>query len=204
MDVDQKALGTRSPGDSRLSGSFPFIPSSNWTEVATGWIWIGALRTYAAHGLLFRQGLAELPVLFCPDDRNMVADEQLANTGSDVDAYGTYGYRHLDQTTRDLLDDLGRNEMGQPARALLFDMISDGPFPLVQRITHDRRFVNVAYTQGHVLRLTNRNNSLYFAPSDFAGFPMSFARRLDQVLVNADFGERGDPASAPTLGPMPP
>ncbi len=184
---------------------FPLFPTRPWTEFATGWLWVGNLRQYSAHGLLWRRGLGDLRVFFCPDDRDMDMSAQMANLGTSADAYGTYLYRHLDQTTRDRLEDLGVNETGRKARALFFDMISQGPMPILQRTTHDDRYVNITYVDGHVQRCLNNQAAFSFLPVDYSDpLPVSFARRIDQALVTCDYAERSDPAEAPRLPLMPP
>src|SRR5262245_1520595 len=50
---------------------FPLDPSGAWTDFATGWVWLGFLQEYSAHGLLYQRGLAELRTIFCPDDLEM-------------------------------------------------------------------------------------------------------------------------------------
>jgi prepilin-type processing-associated H-X9-DG protein len=178
---------------------FPFLPDRRWTEFATGWVWIGAIGRFSAHGLLFDGETSDPRIAFCPDDRGIDVSAQIRAIGTPEDAFGTYMYRHLDQTTRVQIDDLGRDEAGLAATALFCDMQSDGPTPALQRRTHDGAFVNIAYAGGHVLQVRNGDDRFSFTPQDFAAFPHSFARRIDQILITADFAETGDPAAAPRL-----
>lgn len=192
--ADQRGRIPAGPGD-----PFPFFPPRPWTDFATGWVWIGAMQQYGAHGLLVDHGLSDLHVIFCPDDGDAEVEAQLANIGTPGDAYGTYGYRHLDETTRCSLDDLGVDSAGLPARALFFDLISDGPTPMMQRMTHDGLWVNLAFTDGHVKRCRNTHGVLSIKAEAFAAFPVSFIRRLDELLVTADYAATGNPCDAPQL-----
>ena len=120
------------------------------------------------------------------------------------DAYANYTYRQLDQTTNDRIDDLGNNELGQSARALLLDLNQFvpagvvGPDRLVN-VNHDGLAVNILYLDGHAKSVNNPDHLFDAREQDYlAGLP-AFLRRVQQVLVTADYAETNDASDTPPL-----
>ena len=138
--------------------------------------------------------------MFCPGtDNSEIYSTDLTNllsTGT-TDIYSGYSYRQLDETTKDRLSDLGQNSAKQPAAALFLDCQRYGPTNIA--INHANRFSNIAYAGGHVRTVKNTNDVFTARAIDYATFPTSLISRLDQILVNADYVEIGDPQNAPQL-----
>jgi hypothetical protein len=59
--------------------------------------------------------------------------------------------------------------------------------------------VNILYRDGHAETLDNREHVFSIRPEDYFGFPASVERRLNEILVAADFAETGDPTQTPPL-----
>jgi prepilin-type N-terminal cleavage/methylation domain-containing protein len=126
-----------------------------------------------ALGLLLPQQLCDEPkVLFCPSsDQFLNADAQLANVGKGQAQCGYY-YRHAGNTntfdtrggtvsapTDIVLDHLGNNRNGIPIRALAMDtqFLCAGltAFGITPSTHHQQRFVDILYSDGHVLTQPN-------------------------------------------------
>jgi len=178
---------------------FLFDPSTTWTQNAMINYYSGALRAFAAHGLLVKQRLLDPVHLYCPADDFSDPKADIPEVGSAEDGLSSYIYRHLQQTTRRDVDNLGRNEIGMPARAVLLDANMDSSIPGWRRGNHNGREVNIAFLDGHVKRFDNKRQRLSIRQQDFAGFPQSLRRRIDQILVTADYAEAGQISLAPTL-----
>lgn len=177
----------------------PFA-AQNWDEWATNQVWIGGKRAPLGLGALIQHDLTQPKVLYCPADDTNDPSEELEKIvrQPDEDAFCSYLYRQRDQTTRDRLDHLGFNDLKFPARALALDANSLGPGDFT-RTNHDARRVNILYLEGHVLRFENRENVLSIREQDYYGFPDSMERRLNEIMVAADYAERDDPARTPPL-----
>lgn len=183
------------------AGPSPF--GRAWTQVNGAGIWFGApLNTDMGAGLLRDPYLGSgAEAYFCPGDDTISPDEQLAHIGTEANALASYAYRHLSQTTRVRLPDLGDNQAGQPARALFMDAESYGPDPSTYHSAHGGAWVNIAYLDTHVNRATNVDDVLAITPEAFESLPDMTAvfERGDQVFVNADYAAAGDPADAPRI-----
>lgn len=177
----------------------PFHPQ-NWDEWASNQVWVGALRTPNALGTLLARDMTQPKALFCPADDGTDPIEELGKIERfpDLDAFGSYLYRQRDQTTRDRIDQLGRNDLGMPARALALDMNSRGAGPL-ERTNHNAAQVNILFLEGHVLRRRNTDDVLAIREQDYWGFPDSVERRLNEIVVAGDYSERDDPRNTPPL-----
>jgi len=180
----------------------PYFSDQEWSEWATNQVWIGAYRTYNGLGAILSRDVREPRVLFCPADDTSDPVEELAKLERqpEEDAFCSYLYRQRDQTTRDDLSNLGENELGFPARALALDVNSLGP-GVQYRTNHEARFVNVLYLEGHAFTYANRDNVFSLREEDYYGFPASIERRLNEIIVAADYAERDDPARTPPFPP---
>lgn len=177
----------------------PFHPQT-WDQWASNQVWIGSLRAPNALGPLLTRDMTQPKALFCPADDSTDPIEELGKIERfpDQDAYSSYLYRQRDQTTRDRIDQLGLNDLNMPARALALDMNSRGSGPL-ERTNHAAAQVNILFLEGHVLRRKNTDDVLSIREKDYWGFPDSVERRLNEIVVAADYSERDDPTHTPPL-----
>jgi prepilin-type N-terminal cleavage/methylation domain-containing protein len=177
-----------------------YFPTQGWDEWATNQVWLGTLKANQGLGTLLDVDLRQPRVLFCPaDDTNDPFEElEKIEQRGDEDAYCSYLYRQRDQITRDRLDYLGTNDLGLEARALALDAnsLGEGDFA---RTNHEAREVNILYRDGHAETFENRQHVFSLRQEDFFGFPASVERRLNEILVAADFAESGDPTQTPPL-----
>ncbi len=179
---------------------FMFDPSTKWNRNAAVFFWAAPLNDYNGHGLLVKQHLLDPVHLFCPDDEFLDPKVETANIGGPAFARSSFSYRNLQQTTRCEIDNLGADEAGLPARAILWDGNMSGTLSEALRLgPHGGKFVNIAFLDGHVDRFSNKDQTFTIRGVDFARFPVSVRQRVDQILVNADYAERGDPRKAPVL-----
>ena len=182
-----------------------FYFGTPWNQLATSQAWISSEQARNGLGTLLPGYLLDPRVLFCPDDDTNDPVEELRHIQSlSSDAYVSYLFRQLDQTTSTRLESLGRNEAGLAARALAVDLNSLGTLhPALHRTNHQNETVNILYLDGHVIAKPNVNDVFSMdAASANATMMGNFAlsqRRLDQILVNADFAEHYNPTEAPQL-----
>ncbi len=178
----------------------PYYPANGWDEWASNQVWIGSLQKPNTIGPLIQYELRDPRILFCPADDTADPIEELAKiqvpTGED--AFCSYLYRQRDQTTRDRLESLGKNDLGFRARALLLDVNSLGEGDLY-RTNHRNRTVNILYLEGHALSFHHREDVFALRAEDYYGFPVSLERRLNEIVVAADYAERDDPTRTPPL-----
>ncbi len=154
-------------------------------------------------GLLLSQYLSDQPrVLFCPGpDQSVDAGAELANVGK-RQVQASYYYRHGSNTQ--LFDDpttvsgsspprltsLGNNRKGLPIRALAMDTQFLCPpglesFNVKPRTHHRQRFVNVLYSDGHVLSRRNTDGRFTVNLVTYGEMRGAFSRILE-VLESAD------------------
>lgn len=178
----------------------PYFQEQGWDEWASNQLWIGHLQTFNGWGRLLERELAEPRVLFCPSDDSSDPQEELEKLREYglVDSYGSYLYRQRDQTTRDRITHLGINGLGFPARALALDINSRGPDEL-ERTNHQALVVNILYIDGNVLIRRNSQDVFTIRERDYWGFPQTIERRLNEIVVAADYAERDDPLKTPEL-----
>ena len=178
----------------------PYFPSQGWDEWATNQVWIGPLKAYQALGPLLARDLTQPRVLFCPADDSSDPIEELAKVErrGEEDAFCSYLYRQCDQITRDRLDNLGENGLGLAARALVLDVNSLGTGDLA-RTNHQARKVNILYLDGHAETFENEAHVFSLRAQDYFNFPVSLERRLNEILLAADYAETDDPLKTPPL-----
>lgn len=125
-------------------------------------------------GLLLKPYLSRVAnVLFCSDpDQFVDADAELAKVGASQ-AQADYFYRHgsgasliaATTTNHIKLAQLGKNRQGFPIRALAVDANlvahpSLAVFGVKTRTNHDRKWVNVLYSDGQAISVRNVNGAL--------------------------------------------
>lgn len=182
---------------------FPFDPTKTWSQLCFNWIFVAppffTPGTYNAHGILLNDYLDNPQAMYCPgtDNPEIYAADLSNLVSTAADAYSGYSYRQLDETSKDRLSDLGINSANLPATALFLDCNRYGPADIATN--HANKISNIGYAGGHVRTLKNTDNVFTARPEDYAAFPASLIARLDQVLVNADYVELGDPINAPQL-----
>jgi prepilin-type N-terminal cleavage/methylation domain-containing protein/prepilin-type processing-associated H-X9-DG protein len=168
-------------------------------EVANNMMFSLAHNALVGHGMILSHHMTEPRAMFCPDDNSNDPVEELANIRDRNDnAFSSYLYRQLDQTTNNRIDHLGHNDAGLPAQALLLDINSLIPGN-TYRTNHNNRYVNIFYADGHVQRFHNSTTTTDGLFSIRLADMADFFGRVDQILVNADFSGIGDPADAPQL-----
>ena len=178
----------------------PYFPDQGWDQWATNQVWIGPLRAAQGLGPLLARDITQPRVLYCPADDSADPVEELEKIEcrGDEDAYCSYFYRQRDQITRDRLDNLGENGLGLAARALVLDANSLGAGQLA-RTNHQGRHVNILYLDGHAETVENRDHVFSMREQDYFGFPVSVERRLNEIVVTADYAEMDDPQNMPPL-----
>ena len=67
------------------------------------------------------------------------------------------------------------------------------------RTNHRNRQVNILYLDGHAATLDNEGDVFSVRAHDYYGFPVSVERRLNEILVAADYAETADPRKTPPL-----
>lgn len=176
-------------------------------------------------GVLIDYQLDDDRAPFCPDDDSTDPVEELENlrTGANS-ASSSYYYRQLDaigyeddgsgnfvqrstavsQPPR--LDNLELNPAGLDATALMLDRNFFDTFGGAfggDKTNHRGSEVNVLYSDGHVETFGNDasadrpGNGGHFAVA--APDAITPAPRFDQIFVNADFADQGEPEDAPQL-----
>ena len=187
----------------------------NWNQVATNQTWVSPglsdLSTTAPNGLLLGLGatidnyLENATALFCPSDDTNDPQEELAKfdargSGPGEDAFSSYFYRQLDQTSDNKLERLGENTAGEQAIALALDANNTDDNPQFQRSNHNAEDVNILYRDGHVKRADNTGDWFSIREADNVAFPnmTDTLGRLDSILITADYAATGSPADAPS------
>ncbi len=179
----------------------PYFPSQGFDDWTTNQVRIGPLHAAQGLGDILTHDLNDPTVLFCPADDSTDPTEELEKLnqpGGDEDVFCSYYYRQLDQTTRDRIDNLGENALELPARALLLDANSLGA-DVLHRTNHRGRTVNILYLDGHASARENPRDVFSIRAQDYYGFPQSVERRLNEIIVAADYAEGGDPLKTPPL-----
>jgi prepilin-type N-terminal cleavage/methylation domain-containing protein len=182
-------------------------------QVATNQLWIGAgdpshPSRYNGLGSLLNGYCPEPKVYYCPADNNMNLREEKPKIGTEDDAYGSYTYRQLDQLppimNHGRLSDIAYNvvetdEGPQKVRveALAFDTNSLGKGQY-RHTNHKAKRVNVLYRDRSVQAFQN-DNGTFSIPKEAFENPMNIFTRLDQIIINADFGYGNSPDRAPQL-----
>ena len=186
-------------------GPFDFVCE----DVATNQLWIGAGNELHPElpiglGALIDNDTLDRRIFFCPSDDTNNLEEELPRIGTEFDAYGSYTYRQLDQMPtigkQGIISRLGANRLNDvkvPVEALALDTNSLGPGPYYHT-NHGTAKVNVLYRDRSVRTFSNKKGTFSIPPETFQS-PMDIFARLDQIFVNADYGYRHDPDTAPQL-----
>ncbi|MEE8170877.1 MAG: prepilin-type N-terminal cleavage/methylation domain-containing protein [Phycisphaerae bacterium] len=182
------------------SDPLPYMPQQRWNQWATNQLAIQGMPQKTGLGPLLDAELKQPKVLYCPaDDTNDPAEElEKLERGADENVFSSYLYRQLDQTTRDRYDDLGHNATGTKSRALALDVNSLAPGDL-GRTNHLAKKVNIVFLDGHAISKDNVDDVFSLRGEDYAGFPDTVERRLNEIVIAADYAENGDPRSAPAI-----
>lgn len=166
-------------------------------------------------GLLLRRHSRDPHIFFCPagDGLNIAEEVEQIEQILDPDytfldnAHCSYWYRHLDFLPEDRqagdIDQLGANVvegLPVPVEALVLDIVALGDEPMYH-VNHQGRRANVLYRDGSVRGYDNRDEALTLAREIFVDMDLDrLFLAVDQLLLNADFGYRGDhPKNAPLL-----
>ncbi|MCK6482707.1 MAG: type II secretion system protein [Phycisphaerae bacterium] len=177
----------------------PHDPNIFWDSLGSNQVWIETLNQPNGLGSLLQNDLAQPGVLFCPGDDTTRRDDNILplEQRTNVDIHTSFLYRQRDQTTRDRFDDLGRNELGLPARALLFDLnVEDRR---TKKTCHRGNRVGIVYLDGHAQSIINHNKLMTITALDLTGFPYAMEQPINQLLIRADHAEHGDINQAPLL-----
>lgn len=198
------------PRGPACTGPFDF----SCADIATNQLWIGAENEDHPNqptglGLLLKNFTPEARIYFCPADDTNNLEEELPRIGSERSAYGSYTYRQLDQLPPigrwGVLSRLGSNLVGDvdvPVEALAFDTNCLGPGGPLRHTNHNAEKVNVLFRDRSVRTFSNKAGTFSILPEAFES-PLGIFARLDQILINADYGYRHDPDIAPQLDDEP-
>ena len=107
-------------------------------------------------------------------------------------------------------DDMGLNDAGRAARALVFDFVNLGFNNQPTMDSHPKSTANLLFIDGHGITRTQTGVSLGFdasmtpAPNaDFVAYTCTLfsviVPRFDQLWVDADWAEGNDPQTCPSL-----
>lgn len=159
------------------------MPPLPYNTIATNQLWIGAAGKYNGYGVLIEKEFGMGEGFFCPGDNSSDPVEELAKLRArgSQDAYSSYLYRQIDQASYPMIDKLGNNDDGVPARALLLDMNSKMPMAPV-RTNHSGLRVNIGFVDAHARTYDNTDERFTLRPQDIAN-PFG---RLDDILKTAD------------------
>lgn len=197
--IQQYAMDNQSAVPIGPATPLPYFPARRWCDWATNQLWVGAAGFDTGLGKLVPAYLSDPRVFFCPgSDQPEDTTEEIPHIvdRGPADAFASYMYRQLDETSRSSFDDLGTNSLGFRANALLFDVNSLG---MPTRSHHNGAKVNIAYRDSHVATADNSTAALTIRAADFAAFPVSVDRRLSEIVCAADFAENGNPVEMPPL-----
>lgn len=178
----------------------PYYPSQGWDEWATNQVWIGEKNAWQGLGAILQTEMAQPRAIFCPADDSADPREELEKLERKLpgDAFSSYLYRQRDQATRDRLESMGVNDLGFAVKALALDINSSGPGEL-ERTNHRGERVNILFIDGHGQAHKNPDELFTLRASDYRGFPGSIERRLNEIVVAADYAESSDPSKTPRL-----
>ena len=199
------------PRGPTCAGPFDF----SCADLASNQLWIGSAnpfhsKQYNGLGALLKHYATSREVLYCPADDTNDPEEELPRIGTENDAFSSYMYRQVDflpaDRRRGLLSDLGVNEVADRrvrVEALALDMNSLGPQAMdLWRTNHGGRVVNLLFRDRSVRTIENRGN-LFSLPAEVFFSPDQIPRRIDQILLIADYAYRHKPDQAPRLAEDP-
>ena len=178
----------------RGPATLSFIPASFGSsaqvreyEVASSVIQLPG-TVYSSHGVLLKGYISNPQAMFCPADDTTEPAEELEKIGDPMQvAFSSYVYRQLDQAPQGRLSNLGRNDEGVRATALLFDSNSVfKAYPDTYRTNHNNNPVNVAYSDGHVKSFQNPRNVLSLTSSDYGLGWTGIESAYNRMLIHTD------------------
>lgn len=180
--------------------AIPYYPEQGWDEWATNQVWIGEMNVSQGLGAILKTEMTQPRAIFCPADDSADPIEELEKIERKlpVDAFSSYLYRQRDQATRDRLESMGLNGLGFAAKALALDINSSGPGDL-ERTNHRGERVNILFIDGHGQAHKNPKELFSLRAADYMGFPASIERRLNEIVVTADYAESSNPSKTPKL-----
>ena len=149
----------------------------------------GTLGVYFnSHGVLLNSYLQNPQSMFCPGDDTIDPQQELQKIRDrTAPAFSSYVYRNLDQAPIGQLSDMGENDHGVTATALLVDSNSIfDAFPDTYRTNHGNDPVNVAYTDGSSQSLRNADNVFSLIPNDYFGGWVTIEAAYNRILINSD------------------
>ena len=143
---------------------------------------------YNAHGVLLEGYINEGKTMFCPGDNTSDPAEELEKIGDLATlAFSSYVYRQLDQAPRGRLSNLGRNDNGGQAIALLVDSNSTNTdFADTFRTNHNNDPVNVAYVDGHANSSGNPDDVYSLTRDDYARGWDGIEVGYNRIFIAAD------------------
>lgn len=117
---------------------------------------------YTSHGLLLDDYLGVNEAVNCPTSSrpDLVASSLDNLSRLNQDAWSNYVYRNRFAASKDRIDSLGSNPLGEPATVLLFDFNQvdlQGLGMGADSLNHDGDVVNALYLDGHAT--SHRNDS---------------------------------------------
>jgi len=143
---------------------------------------------FNSHGVLLNAYLQNPQSMFCPGDDTTDPQQELQKirTGA-TPIFSSYVYRNLDQAPIGRISDMGDNDHGVKATALLVDSnsILDAQ-PDTYRTNHGNDPVNIAYTDGSGQSLRNENNVFSLTPNDYYGGWTTIEAAYNRILINSD------------------
>ncbi len=160
-----------------------------FNTIASNMIWLGAVPTTNAHGVLMERDFISPHAMFCPDDDSSDPQEELEKIQlrSPEVGYSSYMYRQYDGQAdgrmQKKIDHLGDNAAGRKVSALIMDMNSFLEIPGVPvRTNHRGKKVSVGFAAGHALAFDTPDDELALRAEDIK----NIWGRLDEILEYAD------------------
>ena len=192
----------------------------NWNQIATNQIWAGVgfdapNNLFTSPGapptdqpfltglgaILTKDYIPDAKAAYCPgdDSNDPILELKKFDDKVNADAFASYYYRQLQQTTNNKVDDMGLNSKNGRAVAIAMDCNSKSLNPDFSRTNHLAKRVNILYLDGHVATFNNPDDIYFTLRASDTPVPPSFdftvatLPRLDEIFARADYGNVGDP-----------